>query len=168
MVIARALILNPRFLVLDEPTSSLDASVQALILNLLKELQSERGLTYLLISHHMSVVEHLSDRIGVMYLGKMVELGSARSVFSKPLHPYSRALLASVPQIEEDERGKFTSALQGDVPSPINPPSGCSFHTRCPYARERCGNEEPLLREADDGRLVACHYFEEIEANEKS
>ena len=168
VVIARALILNPRFLVLDEPTSSLDASVQALILNLLREIQKERSLTYLLISHHMSVVEYLSDRIGVMYLGKMVEIGPKKDIFTQPLHPYTQALLSSVPKIGEDGKRGAKAVVKGDVPSPINLPSGCSFHTRCPYAKERCSQEIPELRDAGRERVVACHFFEEIQASPKA
>ena len=167
VVIARALILGPRLLVLDEPTSSLDASVQALTLNLLRGLQKERGLTYLLISHHMSVVEYLSDRIAVMYLGKIVELGPKAELFARPLHPYSKALLSSIPKIVGDETGSERITLTGEVPSPVNPPSGCSFHSRCVYAQNLCSTKEPLLEEAGSGRYVACHFWQEIQERQR-
>jgi oligopeptide/dipeptide ABC transporter ATP-binding protein len=156
--VARALILHPNFVVLDEPTSALDVSVQAQILNLLKDLQKEMQLTYLFISHDLSVVKHMSSRIAVMYLAKVAEMGPTDEVFTKPVHPYTRALLSSLlipdPQIEPSE-----ILLKGemDVPSPINPPSGCRFHTRCPQARPECGTREPELVEVSKGHLVACH-----------
>lgn len=166
IMIARALILKPRFLALDEPTSALDASVQALILNLLKDLQRSLSLTYLLISHHLSVVEFLSDRIGVMYLGKIVEIGPKEELFSTPLHPYTQALLSAIPQIPGEEGVSKRIVLSGDVASPMSPPAGCRFHTRCPYAKALCTSDEPILRQVSKNRLVACHYWEEIQASQ--
>lgn len=152
--VARALLLEPRFLVLDEPTSALDVSVQAQIINLLDELRKDIGLTYMFISHDLSVVEYLSDRIGVMYLGKLVELGTADQIINHPKHPYTQALLESVPRV--GSKSKITP-LEGTVPSPINPPSGCRFHTRCPIAEDRCKQIEPQLESVGDGQSVACH-----------
>ena len=157
VAVARALSLEPRLLVLDEPTSALDVSVQAQILNLLTDLKDTLGLTYLFISHDLGVVEHISDRIGVMYLGKMVELGAAVDLLHQPRHPYTKALLASIPGV----RGKDTrTPLEGALPSPLNPPSGCRFRTRCPLAQPRCAAEEPVLREVSPGQFAACHYVE--------
>jgi oligopeptide/dipeptide ABC transporter ATP-binding protein len=157
--IARALLLEPKLLVLDEPTSALDVSVQAQIINLLDELRREIGLTYLFISHDLSVVEYLSDRIGVMYLGKLVEIGDTEQVIHAPAHPYTRALLDSVPRVgqSKDYRGV---PLKGTLPSPISPPSGCRFHTRCPIADAICLVEEPLLEAAGAARWAACHFKE--------
>ena len=155
--IARALALRPDFIVLDEPTSALDVSVQAQILNLLKDLQSEFNLTYLFISHDLSVVEYMSDTIGVMYLGKLVEVGEAESVIAETLHPYTKALFESVPIPDPKFRGKG-AAIHGDVPSPINPPPGCRFHPRCPHAMDVCRKEEPVLK-GDSNHLVACHLY---------
>jgi len=155
VAIARALALRPKLLVLDEPTSALDVSVQAQILSVLEELRQRQGLTYVFISHDLSVVHHVSDRIGVMYLGKLVELGSADQVFSAPLHPYTRALLGALPPPDFAVRRELT-VLEGTVPSPTNPPPGCRFHTRCPVAEPVCAVEEPPLRD-EGGRLAACH-----------
>lgn len=154
--IARALLLEPRLLVLDEPTSALDVSVQAQIINLLDELRREIGLTYLFISHDLSVVEHLSDRIGVMYLGKLVEIGKAEDIVNHPAHPYSRALLQSVPKVGVQRKHK-PAPLEGNVPSPINPPTGCRFHTRCPIAEALCQQIEPILEPTGTNQHVACH-----------
>jgi oligopeptide/dipeptide ABC transporter ATP-binding protein len=157
IAVARALISDPDFIVLDEPTSALDVSVQAQILNLFKDLQNERGLTYLFISHDLSVIRHISHRVAVLYLGKMMEYASKRDLFSSPLHPYTRALLESIPKPYVTGEDIEDKVIKGDIPSPIDPPAGCRFHTRCPEACERCRDEEPAWREVREGHFVACH-----------
>src|SRR6266566_2838122 len=154
--IARALALKPKLIVADEPVSALDVSIQAQIINLLADLQQEFGLTYLFISHAIPVIEHISTRIGVMYVGKLVEVGTSAQICLAPKHPYTQALLSAVP-VPDPAAKKQRIILRGDVPTAINPPSGCRFHTRCPIAVDRCKIEEPPLRQLEDGRDVACH-----------
>jgi oligopeptide/dipeptide ABC transporter ATP-binding protein len=154
--IARALALGPKLIVGDEPVSALDVSIQAQVINLLQDLQRERQLSYLFISHNLAVVEHISHRIAVMYLGRIVEYADTRSIFTKAQHPYTEALLSAVP-VPDPAVKRQKRVLQGDVPSPVNPPSGCHFHTRCPYAVARCKVETPLLREIAPGHHVSCH-----------
>ncbi len=156
--IARALSVNPKFVVCDEPVSALDVSIQAQIINLLKKLQQERGLTYLFISHDLSVVKYISDRIGVMYLGSIVEFGSKDEIFTNPLHPYTQALFSAVPNPNPDEKMNRI-ILKGDIPSPANPPKGCKFNTRCPRVMEICKHISPKYREYEPGHFAACHCY---------
>ena len=158
--IARAIALNPAFIVCDEPVSALDVSVQNQILNLLKDLQSRFGLTYLFISHDLSVVRFIANRVSVMFLGKLCEIGDTETIYSKPLHPYTRFLLDAIPKADPHQRRKERLLLTGELPSPVDPPKGCRFHTRCPYATEQCRTVEPQLREVE-GRKVACHIYGE-------
>jgi peptide/nickel transport system ATP-binding protein len=158
IAIARALASNPEFLVCDEPTSALDVSVQAQILNLMNDLQRRLGLTYLFISHNLAVIYHVSDRVGVMYLGRLVEVADAKALFARPRHPYTRLLLDTIPDLEMT--GRARNPVAGEVPNPIDPPTGCAFHPRCPFANARCRAERPSLRAAE-GTMVACHAVEE-------
>jgi peptide/nickel transport system ATP-binding protein/oligopeptide transport system ATP-binding protein len=157
--IARALALRPSFIICDEPVSALDVSIQSQVLNILKDLQSEFGLTYLFIAHNLSVVEHVSDRVAVMYLGKMVELTTREELFRNPLHPYTKALMSAIP-VPNPRLKRQRTILKGDVPSPLNPPKGCRFHPRCPVAIEKCSQEEPVFKEVNPDHFVACWLAE--------
>lgn len=156
--IARAVALNPSLIICDEPVSALDVSIQAQIINLMKDLQSEKGYTYLFISHDLSVVEHISDTIGVMYLGNLVETGDKKSIFNNPMHPYTRALLSAVPMPDPDYKMKRI-ILSGDIPSPANPPKGCKFCTRCPECKAICKEQAPVFKEYEPGHFTACHLY---------
>ncbi|MCU0597005.1 MAG: dipeptide ABC transporter ATP-binding protein [Desulfobacterota bacterium] len=157
--VARAIALHPKLVIADEPVSALDVSIRAQILNLLVQLQEQLQLTYLFISHDLSVVRHISDRVAVMYLGKILELADRKMLFESPAHPYTRALLGAIPSVDPRKR-KARLILQGDVPSPINPPAGCRFHTRCPEVKPRCRMEEPPFKEMESGRWAACHLYD--------
>jgi oligopeptide/dipeptide ABC transporter ATP-binding protein len=158
--VARALALNPQLIILDEPVSALDVSIRAQVVNLLESLQRDFGLTYIFVAHDLSVVRHVSDRVAVMYLGRIVEMTDRKSLFEMPLHPYTEALLSAVPIPKASARARKRVILTGDVPSPINPPSGCHFHARCPYAMPRCKVEAPPLREVVPGHVAACHLHD--------
>lgn len=165
MIIARALVLEPSFIVCDEPVSALDVSIRSQVLNLMQDIQQERSLTYLFISHDLSVVKHISDQVAVMYLGRIVECASRNQLFSNPQHPYTQALMSAIP-IPDTERKRKRMMLAGDVPSPLAPPSGCHFHTRCPYAAARCTEETPYLLETEPGHWTSCHFCGSIKQKE--
>ena len=157
--IARALTLNPKLIIGDEPVSALDVSIQSQVLNIMNDLQKEFGLTYLFIAHDLAVVKHISDRIGVMYLGRMMEVTDKKTLYSNPLHPYTQALLSAIPKTHPSEVKRERIILKGDVPSPSNPPKGCVFHTRCPQAMDHCKEAVPALKELEPGHFVACHLY---------
>lgn len=163
--IARALMTNPKLIIADEPVSALDVSIQAQVLNLMQDLQKKFNLTYIFIAHDLGVVRHISDRIGVMYLGKMVEVSESDELHHNPLHPYTQALLSAVP-IPDPDFQKEEKVLEGDMPSPANPPSGCAFHTRCPFKMDICMKKEPVLQEVEKGHSVACHLYNEASSND--
>lgn len=160
MGIARAIALNPKFVVLDESVSALDVSVQAQILQLLDELRDQQGLTYFFITHNLGVVKHFCDRVMVMYLGNLCELSPSHALFDKPLHPYTRSLFDAVPRPAVRDGLDTSGVLEGEVPSAVNPPKGCPFHTRCPHCTDRCKTEKPAIREVAPGHLVACHLYD--------
>jgi oligopeptide/dipeptide ABC transporter ATP-binding protein len=165
--VARALAVNPRLIVLDEPVSALDVSIQAQVVNLLDDLQDELGLSYVFIAHDLSVVRHVSDRIAVMYLGKLMEVSPAKELYSKPIHPYTQALLSALPIPDPNEnRARKRDVIGGEPPNPINPPSGCRFHTRCPHATEICSQAEPPLAEYANGHVAACHHPQNVSESE--
>ena len=161
IVIARALILEPKFIFCDEPVSALDVSVRAQVLNLMKDLQKEFNLTYMFISHDLSVVRFLCDRIGVMYLGRMVEIADRQELYDNPMHPYTKALLSAIPVPDVDVKHE-PMLLEGDIPSPYNPPKGCLFHTRCKFAMECCKTEVPQMRQIGENHCVACHLYDDV------
>lgn len=158
--IARALMTNPKLIIADEPVSALDVSIQAQVLNLMQDLQKELKLTYIFIAHDLGVVRHISDRVGVMYLGKMAELADSEKLYEKPLHPYTQALLGAVP-VPDPDFVREEIIIKGDVPNPANPPSGCRFHTRCPFKMDICETTEPMFAEVEEGHYVACHLYEQ-------
>ncbi|MHA2353455.1 MAG: oligopeptide/dipeptide ABC transporter ATP-binding protein, partial [Candidatus Thorarchaeota archaeon] len=159
VVFGRAIVLNPEFVVTDEPVAMVDVSIKAQILELMMDLKKEYGLTYLFISHDLATSRHVCDRIGIMYLGKIVEMADKDSIYEDPLHPYAVGLMSAIP-IPDPKAKKAEAIPRGEIPSPINPPSGCRFHPRCPKAFERCPNEEPELRDAGNGRQVSCHLYD--------
>lgn len=163
--IARALMTNPKLIIADEPVSALDVSIQAQVLNLMQDLQKEFNLTYIFIAHDLGVVRHISDRVGVMYLGKMVEVAESEALYAKPLHPYTQALLSAVP-VPDPDYSKEEVLLEGDMPNPANPPTGCTFHTRCPFKMDICSQVVPQLTELEEGHSVACHLYNEANDND--